>query len=97
LEISGLALTDLEGRRLLDGLDLSVRAGEIVGIAGVEGNGQRELVRALAGLEPRATGRVAVDGRAIAMTASPAERRADLGAVHEDRHADGLELDASVG
>jgi len=97
LEITALALTDADGRRILDDLELSARAGEIVGIAGVEGNGQRELVRALAGLEPRARGRVVVDGREIPWTASPAGRREDLAAVHEDRHVDGLVLEASVG
>ncbi len=81
---------------LLDGVDLTVRAGEIVGVAGVEGNGQRELTRALAGLEPRATGRVAVAG--VDVSAMRARgRRPWLGVVHEDRHAEGILLDATVG
>lgn len=96
LEIAGLSLAGAGGPPLLAGVDLTVRAGEIVGIAGVEGNGQRELVRALAGLEPRATGAVRVDGRALAADGVRA-RRPLLGVVHEDRHADGLLLDASVG
>jgi simple sugar transport system ATP-binding protein len=58
-----------------------VKAGEIVGVAGVDGNGQRELVRVLAGLEP-------LDGGAMR-----AER---VAVVHEDRERDGLVLDASV-
>jgi simple sugar transport system ATP-binding protein len=96
LAVEGLALQSADGRPLLDGLDLTVRAGEIVGVAGVEGNGQRELVRALAGLTPKATGRVTVAGHDLA-EASVRERRPVLGVVHEDRHADGLLLDASVG
>jgi general nucleoside transport system ATP-binding protein len=96
LEVTGLELTDAAGRRWLDGIELTVRAGEIVGLAGIEGEGQRELVRALAGLEPRARGRVRVGGRDVT-SASVRERRAVLGVVHEDRHADGLLLDASVG
>jgi general nucleoside transport system ATP-binding protein len=67
----------------LDISDLEVRAGEVVGIAGVEGNGQRELVRILAGLVPEARGTVDLVGGPPAV-------------VHEDRHVDGLVLDASV-
>jgi simple sugar transport system ATP-binding protein len=96
LEIEGLSLSAPDGHRLLDGVDLTVRAGEIVGVAGVEGNGQRELVRAIAGMEPRAGGRVAVGGKDLAGAAVRARRPA-LGVVHEDRHAEGLLLDASVG
>ena len=96
LEVAGLALAGASGHPLLDGIDLAVRAGEIVGVAGVEGNGQRELTRALAGLEPRATGRIAVAGHDLA-GARVRARRPLLGVVHEDRHAEGLLLDASVG
>jgi general nucleoside transport system ATP-binding protein len=95
LEVSALTLAS-DGQRLLDGVDLTVRAGEIVGVAGVEGNGQRELVRALAGMEPRAGGRVAVGGKDLA-GAGVRARRPWLGVVHEDRHAEGLLLDATVG
>jgi simple sugar transport system ATP-binding protein len=69
--------------RGLRGVSLEVRAGEIVGVAGVEGNGQRELVRALAGLEPVDGGTIEPGAEAIAV-------------VHEDRHKEGLVLDASV-
>jgi simple sugar transport system ATP-binding protein len=96
LEVKGLTLADAAGRRLLDGVDLAVRAGEIVGVAGIEGNGQRELVRALAGMEPRVAGRVAVAGKDVSAATTRA-RRGVLGVVHEDRHAEGLLLDASVG
>ncbi len=95
LEVTGLTLAG-SGQPLLDGIDLAVRAGEIVGVAGVEGNGQRELVRALAGLEPHAAGRIAVGNHDLA-GASVRARRPFLGVVHEDRHAEGLLLDASVG
>ncbi|WP_433927839.1 ABC transporter ATP-binding protein [Sorangium cellulosum] len=95
LEVAGLTVTGAGGRRLLDGVSLAVRAGEIAGVAGVEGNGQRELVRALAGMEPRAAGRVAVGGVEISSWGIRA-RRACLGVVHEDRHAEGLLLDAPV-
>ena len=74
LEIKGLSLSDAGGQRRLSGIDLAVHQGEIVGVAGIEGNGQRELVRALAGLEPGATGRVAVAARDL--TASRSARAA---------------------
>ncbi len=67
--------------RALRGVTLRVRAGEIVGIAGVEGNGQRELVRVLAGLDAPDAGEIRCDPVAV---------------VHEDRHAEGLVLAASV-
>ena len=96
LEIKGLSLTEAGGQRRLGGVDLTVREGEIVGVAGIEGNGQRELVRALAGLEPRATGRVAVAGRDLTGLTVRA-RRASVGVVLEDRHEEGLCQDATVG
>ena len=69
--------------RALTRVSFEVRAGEVVGIAGVEGNGQRELVRVLAGLEAPTAG--TVDGAKGAAV------------VHEDRHAEGLVLGATVG
>lgn len=82
----GEALTDVS---------LAVRRGELVGVAGVDGNGQRELALAIAGLVP-ARGRVMIGGT-DASAATPARRLA-LGLAHipEDRHHGGLVLDASV-
>ena len=79
----------------IDGVELRVRAGEIVGVAGVDGNGQRELALAIAGLIPT-RGSVVIGGRELAQ-ASPA-RRLDAGLAHipEDRHHGGLILDATV-
>ena len=57
LDIAGLEVDDDRGHRAVNGLDLQVRAGEIVGVAGVEGNGQRELVEALCGMRPPKGGR----------------------------------------
>jgi simple sugar transport system ATP-binding protein len=76
-----LEVRDVHRGRALRGVTLRVRAGEIVGVAGVEGNGQRELVRVLAGLETPDAGEVRCDAAAV---------------VHEDRHAEGLVLEASV-
>ena len=63
LSIEALAVRGSEGRMALQGLDLKLAAGEIVGVAGVSGNGQRELVAALTGALPIAAGRVQVDGK----------------------------------
>ncbi|WP_043681614.1 ABC transporter ATP-binding protein [Streptomyces xylophagus] len=75
---------------------ITVHAGEIVGIAGVAGNGQSELIEALAGLRPVASGQVSLKGRDITH-ASATERRAQgLAYVPEDRHAVGTAPAASV-
>ncbi len=100
LSIEGLVLVDAAGKRVLDGLGLSVKRGEIVGIAGIEGNGQRELVRAVAGLEPSVEGAIVLGGKRLPQVRSMEDfhqRRRAIAVVHEDRHADGLMLDASVG
>jgi simple sugar transport system ATP-binding protein len=64
LRIEGLSVAGTEGRSAVHGLSLDVQPGEIVGVAGISGNGQRELVAALTGVLPMGGGRVFVDGRA---------------------------------
>src|SRR5690606_5853641 len=64
LEVSNLAVTSLDGRRLVDDVSFRIRAGEILGVAGVEGNGQRELASAILGILD-STGTVVLDGRDI--------------------------------
>ena len=70
LQLRGLQVLGDRGERAVNGLDLDVRAGEIVGIAGVSGNGQRELMEALTGQRPRAGGSVSVGGRPYHATRS---------------------------
>lgn len=77
-------------------VSLTARAGEIVGLAGVEGEGQREFLRALAGVNGRASGRLMVDGRALSAQGPAAARAAGLGFVSDDRHAEGLFLNLTV-
>jgi len=77
------------------GVDLEVRAGELVGVAGVEGNGQRELVAAIAGLAPVTAGTIELAGQAITRATVRGRQRAGLGHVAEDRHH-ALLLDATV-
>ncbi|MER5196666.1 ABC transporter ATP-binding protein [Streptomyces sp. NPDC002755] len=77
-------------------VDLTVRAGEIVGIAGVAGNGQSELVEALAGLRPVAAGQVTLQGDDITHASATERRAKGLAYVPEDRHAVGTAPAASV-
>jgi ABC-type uncharacterized transport system ATPase subunit len=82
-------------RNAVDGISFQVRAGEILGIAGVQGNGQTELCEALMGLRP-ATGAVRLDARDISH-ARPRDRlRAGIGYIPEDRREDGIVADFSV-
>jgi simple sugar transport system ATP-binding protein len=86
------------GRRLLDDVSFEVRAGEIVGVAGVEGNGQRELIEAIAGLvEPsQVSGEIALDGMPLRGIGAGARRERGVAHVPEDRHRRGLLLEFSV-
>jgi simple sugar transport system ATP-binding protein len=96
LEVRDLRVRSPRGYAAVDGLSLSVRAGEIYGIAGVEGNGQSELVRVITEGAEAASGDVMLDGRSIRGW-SVRERR-DRGIAHipEDRQREGLLLPFSV-
>jgi ABC-type uncharacterized transport system ATPase subunit len=83
------SITTAEGRRLLDGVDLQLRAGEIVAIAGVAGNGQQALAETLFGLQGLSSGRLELQGQA--MPARPRDWvRAGVARIPEDRHAVGV-------
>jgi ABC-type sugar transport system ATPase subunit len=82
----------LSSPRKFSGIDLSVRAGEIAGIAGIVGAGRSEVVEAIFGLDPAATGRVTVKGSALALGSRDAALAAGLGLVPEDRKRQGLVL-----
>jgi simple sugar transport system ATP-binding protein len=77
-------------------VNLRVGAGEVVGIVGVDGNGQSELFEVLAGLRAPAAGRVLVAGRRIADFSPAAMQRAGVGVIPPDRRLDGLVADMSV-
>ena len=96
LEIHDLTVSNARRLDAVNGLSFSVAAGEIVGVAGVEGNGQTELVEAIAGLRRVQSGAVHLDHGDI--TRADVRARADAGLSHipEDRHARGLILDYSV-
>jgi simple sugar transport system ATP-binding protein len=91
-----LVVTGSRGEEALRGLSLNVRRGEIVGICGVEGNGQAELVETLAGLRRPDRGRVLLKGQVITGANPNAVRRAGLSYIPEDRHGRGLVLDFSL-
>ena len=96
LEVDGLELEDDRGVPALQGLSLQVRAGEIVGVAGVDGNGQSELVETITGLRVPRAGRVRVGGRDITGSGVRGALAAGVGHIAEDRHRRGLILDFSL-
>jgi len=95
LAVRGLSVTTPEGVRVVENVTFEVRAGEIVGIAGVEGNGQTQLMEALAGLLGSAyvSGDIVLEGESL--TGVDARHRRERGIAHvpEDRHRRGLLLD----
>jgi ABC-type uncharacterized transport system ATPase subunit len=90
LEVADLVVTDERGHRVVDGMSLDVRAGEIVAIAGVQGNGQTELIEAITGLRDPDGGRVTVDGKDLTHAAPREVFEAGVAHVPEDRQRDGL-------
>jgi simple sugar transport system ATP-binding protein len=95
LAVRGLSLTAPDGEKRLDGVSFEVRSGEIVGVAGIEGNGQTELIEALAGLVDGAavSGAVELEGRDVAAFSARQRRWRGIAHVPEDRHRRGLLLD----
>lgn len=89
LEAAGVRLV-VGDQTLLDGIDLAVRPGEVVGVAGVAGNGQRELAATLAGITAPSDGRVRVAGTDVTGRGARAARQAGLAFVPEDRLGTGL-------
>lgn len=96
LEVENLVVTDNRGLLAVNGVSFSVRPGEILGIAGVEGNGQTELVEALTGLRPVESGTVKVNGKDVTKASPLAHRNAGMSHVPEDRITRGLNLGASI-
>jgi simple sugar transport system ATP-binding protein len=95
LAVRDLSVTLKDGEKPLDGISFQVRAGEIVGIAGIEGNGQTELTEALAGLTDggAVSGAIELDGKDVAALSVRARRALGISHVPEDRHRRGLLLD----
>lgn len=93
LSISNLTVKDSRDLKAVDGLDLEIRSGEILGIAGVDGNGQTELLEAISGLRKVESGEIKLLGKDI--TNLPVRNRTETGIGHipQDRHRYGLVLD----
>ncbi|MGY5765883.1 ABC transporter ATP-binding protein [Brachybacterium sp. DNPG3] len=96
LRISGLSVADEAGTILLDDVDLEVRRGEVLGIAGVQGNGQTELTEALLGLQHGLKGSILLDGEELVGRSTRQILDAGVGFVPEDRTHDALIPDFTV-
>ncbi len=96
LEVSELEVEDDRGLPAVRGVTLEVRAGEIVGIAGVDENGQGELVETLTGLRRALAGTIRVEGRDVTHADVRGKLGAGIGHIAEDRHRRGLVLDFNL-
>ena len=96
LEVSDLTVTDATGQAVVDKVSFSVRAGEILAIAGVQGNGQTELTEAIMGLQEKVTGDIRLDGKSLRGRSVRTVLDAGVGFVPEDRKEDGLVAAFSV-
>ena len=96
LDVRDLFVAGSEAEMSLRNLDLQVHAGEIVGVAGVEGNGQLELVEAILGIRPITGGSITLDGQDVTDWPVRRIREAGVGYIPEDRHRRGLLLDAPL-
>ncbi len=96
LKVRDLVVRDMTGRDKLKGISFNVRRGEILGIAGIEGNGQREVAEAITGLEPYAAGEITIKGRDI--KGLPIRQIREMGTAHipEDRMTYGISAEVSI-
>ena len=95
-EINDLHVKDERGIEVVKGLSLSVRAGEIVGVAGIDGNGQKELVEAITNLTKAESGTITVNGEEIQNTSTRNTIDHKVSTIHEDRQRRGLVLPFTV-
>jgi simple sugar transport system ATP-binding protein len=96
LTVQGLTVRAMDGRKVLDDVSFTIHKGEIVGIGGVEGNGQAELVEAILGLRSVASGRITLGDRDITSWGTRKRRTSGIGYIPEDRHRQGLLLEAPL-
>ena len=97
LEIEDLVVKDSRGITVVDHLHLTVHAGEIVGIAGVDGNGQTELIEAITGLMKSESGSIRLNGKEIRNLTPRQITETGVGHIPQDRHKHGLVLDFPIG
>ena len=96
LEVSGLSQPAQRGSSALEDISFQVHAGEIVGVIGVEGNGQTELMRALSGLAPRIAGQIQVSGRPMTSLGARELRAAGVALITDDRQRFDVSLTMTV-
>jgi len=96
LRVDSLRARDDRHLMSVKGVSLEVRAGEILGVAGVMGNGQRELVEAIVGLRPAAGGTIHISGKEITSLSVRERRESGMSCVPEDRYVRGLALPATL-
>jgi ABC-type uncharacterized transport system ATPase subunit len=96
VDVRDLTMLGEAGRPVLAGVTFPVRAGEVVGIAGVEGNGQSELIEAIMGLRSLSGGRIELSGEDVTAWSTRRRREAGIGFIPEDRQRQGLLLEASL-
>ena len=96
LVVENLRVIDAHGQVLVNDVSFSVRAGEVLAIAGVQGNGQTELTEALLGLQPHVTGTISLDGEVLSGKSINHILRSGVGFVPEDRTEDGLVAEFSI-
>ncbi|MEA2365906.1 MAG: ral nucleoside transport system ATP-binding protein [Thermoleophilaceae bacterium] len=96
LEVEDLQVRDQRGLEAVKGVSLTVRGGEIVALAGVDGNGQLELVQAIAGVRDPEAGRVTIEGREVTGKGVRATTEAGVAHIPEDRQLCGLILDFTL-
>ncbi|MEP6666022.1 MAG: ABC transporter ATP-binding protein [Nocardioidaceae bacterium] len=96
LSLTGVTLTDDRGRQLLTDISLDIHRGEILGIAGVEGNGQAELVETIMGMRKAAIGRIMLGRTDMTRWGTRERRDAGIGYIPEDRQRHGLLLDSPL-
>jgi simple sugar transport system ATP-binding protein len=92
LQVEDLTVIDDRGLEAVRGVSFNVRGGEILGLAGVDANGQSELIDAIAGLRPVKAGRIVVDGHDLTHAKAKQALDAGIGHIPEDRHRRGLVL-----
>ncbi|QFG21848.1 ABC transporter ATP-binding protein [Actinomadura sp. WMMB 499] len=96
LDVGGLTVLTPEGRPLVDDVSLRIRRGEIVGLAGVEGNGQTELIEAIMGIRGADAGTISYGDDDITHWATRRRREAGIAYIPEDRHRHGLILEGTL-
>ncbi|WP_214881496.1 MULTISPECIES: ABC transporter ATP-binding protein [unclassified Exiguobacterium] len=96
LDVQGLVVKDSRGLKVVEGLDLQIRAGEVLGIAGIDGNGQTELIEAITGLKKPESGKVQLNGKDVTGQTPRKMTESGIGHIPQDRHKHGLVLDYSI-